>query len=378
MQTKPVKVLAIVCQLNRCGLENRLLDIIRKMDYKKVCIDVYTYRMEKGLLDNEVIALGGKVYYNLPLTPQNMFWYVKYFEKFLREHPEYKIVHAHQDAWCSVFCKGAYLAGVPVRIAHSRTAISVFTIETFVKNVIRIPTRKYATHYFAVSSLAGEWLFGKKNMREKKVEIWKNAIDCHSFSYNPNVRKNRRKELGVEGKKVIIHVGNFNPFKNQVFLVDILEKISQQDDSAMLIFVGRAGEIDLMNRIKERIREKKLEDKILFLGSRSDIAELLQSADVFCFPSFFEGLPGAVLEAQAAGLPCIISSSITKEVCVLNTTVMVNLEQSVDEWANEVRNGFSQNRCNTYETMAQAGFDINDLVMRLTKFYESVGYEDVV
>lgn len=138
------------------------MDIIRHNDYERVCIDVFSYRESPGIMDDEIVSYGGKVYYNPPLTLKNMFWYVRYFKKFLARHPEYKIVHAHQDAWCSVFCKGAYLAGVPVRIAHSRTAISKVSVGNIVKNIIKLPARKYATHYFAVSELAGEWLFGKK------------------------------------------------------------------------------------------------------------------------------------------------------------------------------------------------------------------------
>lgn len=367
-----IKVLAIVCQMNRCGLESRLMDIIRHNDYERVCIDVFSYREQPGILDDEIRSFGGTVYYNPPLTVKNMFWYVKYFENFLKEHEEYKIVHAHQDAWCSVFCKGAYLAGVPVRIAHSRTAISTLSINNIVKNIIKFPTRKYATHYFAVSDLAGEWLFGKKNMRNGKVQIWKNAIDADKYRFNMEKRTLVRSSLGLKTEKVIMHVGNFRTGKNQLFLVGLLEAI-KKIKNVKLIFVGGAVEQEYLDRVKREVHERKLEEDILFLGSRDDVPDLLQAADILCCPSFYEGMPGAVLEAQASGLPCVISSGITKEAIILPTTKVLDLKQSIEIWRNEVLALFDLERRDTYEEMVKTGFDIHTLITDLTNFYIKIG-----
>ena len=371
--TKIVKVLAIVAQMNRGGLESRLMDIIRNIDYSRVCLDVFSYRQEKGAMDDEIVALGGTVYYNPPLTPQNMFRYVHYFEHFLRAHPEYKIVHAHQDAWCSVFCKGAYFAGVPVRIAHSRTAISSFTAENIAKNLIKLPAKKYATHYFAVSKLAGIWLFGKKNLQSGKVQIWKNAIDCEKFRFRKTVREKIRNQLGIENKKVLIHVGNFTPPKNQAYLLNVFKALSVKTDGYCLIFVGGETAAGLQRDAKEKARVLGIAGDVKFLGNRPDVSELLQAADVFCFPSKFEGLPGAVLEAQAAGLPCIISQTITPEVRVLNTLKALPLTNSEELWKTEIESSFNVSRRDTYQEMVRAGFDIKQLVNSLMKFYETVG-----
>lgn len=372
MKKDVVKVLAIVCQMNRCGLENRLMDIIRNIDYSRVCIDIFSYRESPGILDNEIRSLGGTVYYNPPLTVTNMLWYIKYFERFLEEHKEYKIVHAHQDAWCSIFCKGAYFAGVPVRIAHSRTAISMFSLSNTVKNLIKIPTRKYATHYFAVSDLAGEWLFGKKNMREEKVCIWKNAIDTKKYRFDIKRRRLMRDNLGLKTEKVIMHVGNFRSGKNQLFLIKLLKSLRKREN-VKLIFVGGAVEQEYLDKVKSNVHKEKLEKDVLFLGNRADVPDLLQAADVLCCPSFYEGMPGAVLEAQAAGLPCIISSGITKEAIILNTTKALKLTDSIENWCEEIINAFSIKRRDTYEEMVNAGFDIHTLIKKLTKFYVEIG-----
>lgn len=372
---EPVKVLAVVYQMHLGGLESRLMDIIRKIDYSRVKLDVFTYRLHKGRLDDEILEYGGRIYYNPPLTPQNMFWYVRYFRDFLKNHPEYKIVHAHQDAWCSVFCKGAYLAGVPVRIAHSRTAVSTFSFSNLMKNVIKLPAARYATHYFAVSKLAGIWLFGEKAVQEGKVQIWKNAIDCKAFRYDRDRRSKVREELGIADKKVIIHVGNFTPPKNQDFLLEIMKKLLVYHSDYYLLFAGGETEAGLQAKAREKAESLGISQNVNFLGSRNDISDLLQAADVFCFPSLFEGLPGAVLEAQAAGLPCIISASITEEVKVLETTKMISLKEKADAWAGEIKKSLNAERRDTFEKMAHAGFDIEKLVIDLTNFYETTGRE---
>ena len=368
---KPVKVLAVVCQMNRGGLECRMMDILRFIDRTKVQIDLFTYREDKGYFDDEVTALGSTIYYNKPLTVRNMFSYSGYFADFLRKHPEYKIVHAHQDAWCSVFCKGAYKAGVPVRIAHSRTSIETYTLPNLVKNLIKLPTVKYATHYFAVSDKAGKWLFGKKNFEKGKVRIWPNAIDTHPFRYNPEVRKMMQEEFKISGETVLLHVGNFTPPKNQMFLLEVFADYVKRNPNAVLLLAGK-GEREAH---EERALQLGVAEKVRFLGGRDDIEKLLQVGDVFVFPSLFEGFPGAVLEAQAAGLPCLISDRITKEVCVLPTTRMLSLSDEVSNWSDGIEEALKQPRTDSIPTIEKAGFDIRSLVVELEKFYQEVSKE---
>lgn len=362
---KPVKVLAVVCQMNRGGLECRLMDIIRFIDRSRVQIDVFTYREDKGYFDEEITSLGGTVYYNKPLTVRNMVSYSKYFADFLKKHPEYKIVHAHQDSWCSVFCGGAYMAGVPIRIAHSRISIETISPSNIAKNLIKIPTVKYATHYFAVSQRAGKWLFGKKNVENGKVEVWPNAIDTHTFRYNPDVRRIMQKELDVAGKTVIMHVGNYKGHKNHPFLIDIFAEYVKRNAEAVLVLVGKGKN----THIVAKTRKLGIEKNVLFLGGRNDIEKLLQAADVFVFPSLYEGFPGAVLEAQAAGLPCVISDRITREVCILPTVQVLSLDDTVTAWCDAIEKAASHKRNDGIPMLEKAGYDIRSLVRKLEEFY---------
>ncbi len=366
----PIRVLAVVYKLLPAGLENRLMDIIRNIDHNRIQIDVFTYQMEQGIYDDEVRSLGGKVYYNPPLTIKNMFWYVNYFKRFLEKHTEYKIIHAHQDAWCSVFCRGAYLAKVPIRIAHARTAITLngskCLVKDFVKNIVKIPTKKYANYYFAVSDKAGKWLYGDKLYNEGKVQVWPNAIDADKFYFNQEIRLSLREKNQWNDKYVVMHVGNFTPPKNHPFILEVFKEIHLKNPDSVLVLVGD-GDRACISTCIERYN---LGNSVQLLGSRRDVHELLQAADVFLFPSIFEGLPGALVEAQAAGLPCVISDTITKDVYILPTLIVLPLSQGCKEWAEKVLQCNNSRRESARKYIEAKGFDIHSLTEKLCCFYE--------
>ncbi len=365
-RNEPIKVLAVVYKLMPAGLENRLMDILRNIDSQRVRIDVFTYQLEPGVYDEEVKRLGSEVFYNPPLTIKNMRWYVNYFREFLLQHPEYKIVHAHQDQWCSVFCKGAYLANVPVRIAHSRTALKMNSIGNIVKNVIKLPTKKYANYYFAVSENAGRWLFGNKMYNEGKVQIWPNAIDASKYYFNEEKRNEVRQQNDWEDKYIVMHVGNFTPPKNHPFIIKVFKGIYTEKKNALLVLVGRGDK----KSIEDMIRENMIYDRVVLMGSRQDVNELLQGADAFLFPSIFEGLPGALVEAQAAGLPCVFSDTIAKEVNILPGNVILSLKEDSNSWARSVIATKEINRREAKKYIQEKGFDICTLVGQLCDFYE--------
>ena len=361
----PIKVLAVVYRMMRGGAESRLMDIIRNIDHDKVSIDIYTYSYEPGIFDDEVRGFGGTVYYNKPLTIYNMLTYPQYFAAFLRSHPEYKIVHAHQDAWCTVFCKGALMAGVPVRIAHSRTAATTFTVKNIVRNIIKLPVKKYATHLLAVSDNAAKWLYGNKAYQLGSVTIMPNAIDSAKYQYNVDKRKVKRVELGLKDIFVVMHVGSILPVKNHSFLLEIFYQLKKRITNAKLICVGGGD----YSSLKKKAKELNIQDDVVFLGTRNDVPELLQAADIFVFPSKFEGLPGAVLEAQAAGLPCVISDIITDEVCLTPECVQLSLSASPSEWADKALELGNGARRNNYKLLCSCGYDIKSLVNKMQDFY---------
>jgi glycosyltransferase involved in cell wall biosynthesis len=361
-----VRVLHIVTIMDRGGLENRLMDIYRNIDRNRIQFDFYTCRKEKGYFDDEIVKMGGHVYYDESLSVARLFSIPVRFEKFLKNHSEYKIVHCHMNSWCGLILKGAKEAGVPVRIAHARAATQGKSLQIAIKNIIKLPVNRFSTHRFAVSKKAGVWLFGENPVSEGKVQIFPNAIECKKFEFRPQIREEMRVRLGIDDDLAIIHVGNLNPVKNHAFLLQVFAALKKRKTFVKLILVGRDG---MHGSIHQLARQLGIDGDVIFLGERSDVPALLQAGDVFVFPSLYEGFPGAVLEAQAAGLPCVISDTITDEVCITSECIQLSLSESPTEWASKVLELGGGTRRNNYKFLCDCGYDINSLVKNMQDFY---------
>ena len=363
-----IRILQVVTQMNRAGLENRLMDIYRNIDKSKIQFDFYTCRNEKGYYDDEIKSLGGEVYYNVPISLKSYFSTKRTMNAFLKSH-DYNIIHCHLNQWCGMILKEAYMTNIPIRIAHSRTSLKNIGLINLVKNIIKLSVRKHATHYLAVSKEAGIWLYGEKNMQSGVVTVFPNAIDCNKFQFNENVRKTMREKLNLNSSLAIIHVGNIRYEKNHKYLLDVFYNIKNRCSDSVLILVGA----DCMNGKIHKYAEKlSINESVLFLGARSDVADLLQAADVFVFPSLYEGFPGAVLEAQAAGLPCIISNTITDEVCLLETTRQLALSLPIEKWVDEIINFKDVERMNTFDNLKNKGYDIAILTSIMIHYYNDL------
>ncbi len=362
IMSDPIRVLHVVYILNRGGMESRIMDIYRNLDSSKVQYDFYVESGEHGAFEEEVLKRGGRIYY--PKKKGNGFFpQFSEFNSFLKKHKEYKIVFAYNQ-WSGEYLKCAYKNNVKVRVANARTAIIQQSLKDVIKNLVKRPTNKYTTHRFAVSKLAGEWLFGKNS----QFEVWPNAIDSKKYMYDSSIRSSIRKELEIDDAYVIIHVGNFTREKNHDFILQVFKKVQEEHSSAKLLLVG-GGDIQ---RHIESVKAWGIEDKVLFLGSRNDVNRLLSAGDAFLFPSLFEGFPGAVLEAEASGLPCVISDTITEEVDIQNNIVRLSLKNNtVEEWAKEIVNVSSNNRGDAWQRIYSAGYDIKENAKKMEQFLVS-------
>lgn len=376
MSDRPIRILQIVTQMHRGGLENRLMDIYRSIDRQSVQFDFYTFRKEKCSFDEEIQKHGGVVYYNDPLNVLSLLKSVMRLKHFLSEHKGYRIVHCHMNHWCGFLLLAAKAAGVPVRIAHARTSLEKKTKANIIKNILKFPVNFTATHRFAVSRKAAEWLYGAHALKQTAVTIWPNAINTKLFLFNQQVRERVRDTYHLSEAFVVIHVGNMFPVKNHSFLLKVFVELIRARPNARLLLVGE----DHMNgAVQKEAVGFGIEDKIIFLGVRSDVPDLLQAADVFVFPSFYEGFPGAVLEAQAAGLPCILSDSITDEICISDTIKRLSIKSPPEVWAkaiNSVQLGTETRRTHQQNQVVHAGFDIDDVAIRYREFYLSMGNGD--
>lgn len=367
-----VHVLVLDTVMDRGGAEAMIMNYMRNINRDIIKFDFLTNRDYRAAYEDEIESLGGKVYHMCPMYPGKFHRYKKEVREFLKEHPEYKIIHSNLEERSYLPLKVAKKMGVPVRISHSHNRPLGINPKLIVRYYFRFMLKFYNTHMFACGEEAGDWLYGKKN--RDNVTIMNNAVDANQYRYNPEVSKEMKKQLGIEGKKVIGHVGRFFPQKNHDFLIDIFNEIYKKDKDTVLLLVG-GGELDdaLKNQIKEKVRNLGLEDAVEFLGVREDVDRIVQTFDVFLLPSLFEGLPVTMVEAQAAGLPCVISDKVPIQCDLTGNVWVVPLEESPKKWADVVldkANNFEKR--DTCQQIADAGFDIKSQAKWLEEFYVKV------
>jgi glycosyltransferase involved in cell wall biosynthesis len=251
-------------------------------------------------------------------------------------------------------------------IAHSHSTSSGSGLAAVVKDILQKPLKSNSVdHLFACSEAAGEWLFGSKNMNA--VSILKNSIDANKFVYNEITRVQVRRNLAIDQRFVIGHVGSFIEPKNHMFLIDIFKEIHEKNNKSVLMLVGRG---ELSEKVTLKVKELGLEDSVMFMGIRTDIPELLQAMDVFLFPSLYEGLPLTLVEAQAAGLIVIASDKITEEINLTNLVKFISLERPASYWAEKLfQYTNSYKRRNTHEKICEAGYDVKENAKWLEEFY---------
>lgn len=359
--SEPIRILQVVTYMGRGGLETMLMNYYRNIDRSKVQFDFLTHRSEKADYDDEIEALGGKIYHVPRLNPFSRS-YLSALDRFFKEHREYQVVHCHQDCLSGVVLKVAKANGVKFTIAHSHNANQDKNLKYLVKIVAKRNITKYADKLFACGQEAGKWMFNTDDF-----EVLNNAIDTDKYTYDEKKSKEIRKSLGVEGKFVVGHVGRFNPQKNHEFLIDIFDEVQKIEPDSVLMLVGDG---DLRGNIENKVKELGIEDKVKFMGIRSDVNDLMQAMDVFLFPSLYEGLGIVLIEAQAAGLKCVISDTIPRDGILTDDVIQVSLAQKASYWAKKILEYYpTYKRCNNKGKILEANYDIKDNAKKLEQFY---------
>ena len=360
---EPIRILQCVNDMHRAGLETMLMNYYRNIDRTKIQFDFLTHRPNKSDYDDEIISLGGKVYYAPRLYPQNYPKYFKWMKQFFKEHPEYEIVHSHIDVMSYLPLLAAKKNNVPIRIAHSHTTSIDKDFKYLLKHYFKSRIKKVATNNLACGEKAGHFLFKNSNF-----DIIPNAVDAEKFYFNNDIRQKKRKNLGLENKFVIGHVGRFCYPKNHKFLVDVFNEIAKTDENAILLLIGVGENYD---KIKNYVSELKLNDKVIFLGNRADTNELYQVMDVFVLPSLFEGIPLVGVEAQFADLPCIFSDTVSTEVQFNDNVQYVNLKESLEKWAEIILSKKDNNRNSNKEQIKNSKYDIKVAHKILEDYYNN-------
>ena len=357
-----IRILQCVNDMHRAGLETMLMNYYRNIDREKIQFDFLTHRPNRSDYDDEIESLGGKVYYAPRLYPQNYYAYFKYMKKFFAKHPEYQIVHSHIDSMSYLPLLAAKKAGVPIRIAHSHNTSIDKDFKYILKQYYRLRITSAANYYCACGKEAGEFLFPGKD-----AKIIPNAIEVDKFVYNDEMRKLKRKKLGVENSFVIGHVGRLSYQKNHKFLIEIFSEIYKKNKNAVLLLIG-VGEKE--EEIKKQVHELGLDKEVKFLGNRSDVNELYQAMDIFVMPSFFEGIPVTGIEAQFSNLPCIFSDKVPKEVSFTNQCKFLSLDKSSKEWCDVILSTKVADRMNNEDVVNNSWYNIKNAKTILTEYYK--------
>ena len=366
-QTGCIRVLHFVSTLSRgSGVMSVIMNYYRHIDRDKVQFDFLHFIACEDSYMDEIRELGGKIY--CIDKPGSSFQSIKQLNSFFRLHAgEYTWLHNHEVYLTFLLRPIAKRYGLEKFIVHCHaTKYSDKTLNAARNRILCLPIRLMKVERFACSEAAGKFLYGEKMLKAGKVFIMHNAIDCEKFRFRPEVRERLRKEMGLDGKFVIGHVGRFERQKNHEFLIEVFAECKKEIDSCILLLIGEGS---LRSKIEKKVVEKGLKNSIIFLTKRNDMEYLYQVMDLFVLPSLYEGLPVSCLEAQVNGLECIVSRTVTDELkkqTIGSIITMLPLEKKV--WKQNILS------CKIRQTSISQhinndNYDINLQSCRLHSFY---------
>ena len=387
-----VRVLHVLGNTNLGGAESRIMDLYRHTDRNRIQFDFLVHSGEEGFFEKEIRELGGRIFRVPRFRIYNYFSYRKALKEFFQEHHEFALVQGHMTSTAAIYLPIAKKAGVKKTAAHARSAGVDKGLKGTMTRFLRRNLADKADYLFTCSELAGISVYGEKAVREGKTIFIPNAIDCAGFTFDPEKRKKLREELGLTDALIIGHVGRFHYAKNHEYLLRVFAELCQMstgaggstaetgtDQNYHLILLGEGP---LMEDTRKLAEELGVADRVHFLGNHKNIADYYQAMDYFVYPSRYEGMPGTIVEAQASGLPCLMSDTICREVIATELVETMSIEKEPKVWAEELQRRIDalvskqENREKYAAKMAAAGFDVQAQAERMMRFYESGRWEN--
>lgn len=374
---QPIRILHVFGGVSLGGAESRIMDLYRCMDREEIQFDFLVHAecvetRKAEYYDEEIKSLGGRIFVLPKFKVYNYIQYKRAIKDFFKMHHQFALVQGHMTSTASLYLPVAKKAGIPIGVAHARSAGVDKGVKGIITKLLRLPLLKRADYCFACSKEAGAAVFGRKWGKSKKAVVLPNAIALEKYIYNEEMRDKLRKELGIEDCYVIGHVGRFHYAKNHEYLLEVFSSLhagmKERDVRAVLLLLGDGAGIE---PIRQQVKTFGLEEDVLFMGNKKDVENYYQAMDFFVFPSRFEGLPGTVVEAQAAGLRCIISDKITPEVRLCQLVHYESIDEPEDLWAKYILENASYVRSDMYETIKEAGFDVKEQAARMEGFYKT-------
>lgn len=368
---RKIKVLQFTVAATKGGRTLYVLNNWKYIDKTKFQFDFITFNSKLDF-EQQLIDEGCNVYHMSCYPEENMEQFIKEFDAILDRN--YDVIHIHTTFWKDTIVEQrAMLKNVKKIIVHSHnggcgTAWLKEPDEETLKRHYEVQaglSEEIATDFWACSVEAAKWLYGDK-IKSNRIKIIKNSINTKQFSYNPDLRAQVRKELGLENSFVVGHVGKFVCQKNHKFLIEVYNEFQKKCSDAVLLLRGNG---ELRDDIEEQVRYLGLSEKVRFNDFENDISKYYQAMDVFVFPSFFEGFPYVLVEAQTAGLPCLCSDRISDEVLLTGNIQQLSLD-NIDVWVDkilELSQGYERKDCS--KLISDAGYDLPKQVKELEKEY---------
>lgn len=355
---KKIKVLHFFGKMDIGGAETFVMNLYRQIDRNKVQFEFAVTSPEKGHFDDEIKELGGKIHI-LPHPKQELRKYIQRLKLLLATNV-YDVIHSHVHYFSGINLSIGKKCGVKIRISHSHTynnndfSFKRFLYEYLMKSLIKLN----ATHLLACSREAAKELFDNK-----RVEIINNGIDLERFTRTKYSKEEYRKALNIPEKSFVIgHIGGFRPEKNHSKLIDIFLDVLKEESNAHLVMVGDGEKrID----IEKLVDDYKIRDKVHFLGIRKDTEDILRSFDIFVFPSLYEGLGIAVIEAQVSGLYCVVSDTLPKAVDITGNVSYIALDAE-KEWVDAILNNYYNKKSINTELIE---YDIRNVCKQIFNLY---------
>lgn len=369
-----IRVLQMIGSLELGGSQAMIMNIYRNIDRNAIQFDFIVDRIEHMEYKEEIETLGGIVYTMPTFKGTNVIEIKRAWRKFFLQHTEYKVLHSHVRSYASLYIPIAKKNGITT-IIHSHSTSNGRGVQAMIKKMMQYSLRYQADYLFSCSDKAGAWLFGKSALKHKNYKMISNAIDSQRFAFDEDKRIEIRKELHIENKFVVGNVGRLVIPKNHQFLIDIFISVLHKDANSCLLLVGDG---ELRNLLEKKCQQLGIQDAVMFLGSQSYVEKYYMAMDVFVFPSLWEGLGIAAVEAQAAGLSCVISDRVPKEVDIGSGLIsIVRISDNSEKWADKIVAQKGKTRISQTKAIKNAGFDISNSAYRLQQFYlnDCIKYE---
>lgn len=364
------RMLCIVSSMDRGGAETFLMKIYRCLDKNKYQMDFCVSKKEKGFYDDEILSLGGKIFY-VPPKSKNPFKTFIEIKKIVKSENYNYVLRTSQQSLAALDLLAAKLGGAKVLIYRSSNAgMTGNKINKIINKFFSFLPKIIPNVKIAPSTEAAEFVFGKSAVRKGKVKIIHNALDYKLFKFNSNIRNKIRDELKIKNQLLYGHIGRFNIQKNHLFLLDIFNEILKREKNSMLLLIGEGEE---KTKIISKLNELKLEKNVIILKPQPNVNEYLMAMDKLIFPSLFEGMPNIVIEAQATGLPCYVSSAITKEAKITNLVKYISLTEKITNWAETILN----DKLTTRKSYEKDFFEKNYMIEEISEEFVKECFKEV-